>query len=413
MIKKSLIILYLFFVNFLYSQNNVGIGTLNPNPSSLLELSTTDKGLLIPRLTTNERLSIVNPANALLVYDINLNCFYFFKSIGGWSSLCDLIMNTQITNGDLLITLSNGTVINVGNVTGPIGLTGPAGATGLTGAQGPIGLTGPTGATGITGPQGPIGLTGPTGATGLTGPQGPQGPQGPIGLTGPQGPTGLTGPQGPIGLTGPAGATGLTGPQGPIGLTGPTGATGLTGSQGPIGLTGPAGATGLTGPQGPIGLAGPTGLTGSQGPTGLTGPQGSPGINNLVAGDGITISNNTISTNCFPKFISNITLLDLFNNFGSTLWQTIDISSYVPMGTNLAILSFHCYSQEYYKLDFRKNNTSTGLYEPIHLGTSPNNPIKEIQFIVPIDTNRTFEYLFYKFAGNTGGALNISLVGYY
>jgi hypothetical protein len=395
MIKYFTIAFYLFFVSFLYSQNNVGIGTLNPDPSSLLELSTTNKGLLIPRLTTNERLAIVNPSNSLLVYDINLNCFYFFKSIGGWSSLCDLILSTQIINGDLLITLSNGTVINVGNVTGPqgpIGLTGQAGATGLTGPQGPIGLTGLTGATGLTGPQGPIGLTGPAGATGLIGPQGP------IGLTGPTGTTGLTGPQGPIGLTGPAGATGITGPQGPIGLTGPAGVTGLTGPQGPIGLTGPAGVTGSTGPQGPIGL---------------TGPQGSPGTNNLVAGDGITISNNTISTNCLPKFISNITLLDLFNNFGSTLWQTIDISSYVPVGTNLAILSFHCYSQEYYKLDFRKNNTSTGLYAPIHLGTSPNNPIKEIQFIVPIDTNRTFEYLFYKFAGNTGGALNISLVGYY
>ena len=95
------------------------------------------------------------------------------------------------------------------------------------------------------------------------------------------------------------------------------------------------------------------------------------------------------------------------------MWQTIDISSLVPIGSTHAIISFYCYSQEYYKLDFRKNNLSTGLYEPIHLGTSPNNPIKDIQFIVPLDVNRTFDYLFFKFAGNTGGALNISLVGYY
>ena len=256
MIKYFIIAFYLFLVNFLYSQNNVGIGTLNPNPSSLLELSTTDKGLLIPRLTTNERLAIVNPANALLVYDINLNCFYFFKSIGGWSSLCDLIMNTQITNGDLLITLSNGTVINVGNVTGP------------------------TGATGLTGPQGPIGLTGPVGLTGLTGLTGSQGP---IGLTGP---TGLTGSQGPIGLTGPAGATGVSGPQGPVGLTGPQG------SQGP---------TGLTGPQGTIGLTGPAGATGTSGTTGV-------GISNITYNAGImtiTLSNGNSNNFNIGNIVNN------------------------------------------------------------------------------------------------------------
>jgi hypothetical protein len=54
------------------AQNNVGIGTNTPNPKSLLELSATDKGFLVPRLTTAQRLAVALAGAAdaaLLVYD--------------------------------------------------------------------------------------------------------------------------------------------------------------------------------------------------------------------------------------------------------------------------------------------------------------------------------------------------------
>jgi hypothetical protein len=271
--RRIILILLAFISINSFSQNNVGIGTLSPDATSLLELKATDKGLLVPRLTTNQRLSIVNPAVSLLVYDTDFNCFYYFKPIQGWIDMCSNsnvnITNAIVQNDSLFISLSNGTIINAGHVTGdqgPIGLTGPAGPQG---SQGTIGLTG---ATGPQGSQGPIGLTGPIGPqgtqgpTGLTGPAGPQGAQGLIGLTGPAGPQGA---QGLIGLTGPAGL------QGPIGLTGPAGIQGVTG---PIGLTGPAGPQGA---QGPIGLTGSTGPQGATGPIGLTGPAGSAGSNGV------------------------------------------------------------------------------------------------------------------------------------
>jgi hypothetical protein len=50
------------------AQSNVGIGTLNPDPSALLEMQATDKGMLIPRMTSTQRSSIVSPATGLLVY---------------------------------------------------------------------------------------------------------------------------------------------------------------------------------------------------------------------------------------------------------------------------------------------------------------------------------------------------------
>ena len=43
-----------------YSQ--IGIGTNSPNSSSIVDLNTTNKALLLPRLTSEQRSNISNPA---------------------------------------------------------------------------------------------------------------------------------------------------------------------------------------------------------------------------------------------------------------------------------------------------------------------------------------------------------------
>lgn len=47
---------------------NVGINTPTPDNSAQLDIVSTNKGLLIPRMTQAQRISISNPANGLLVY---------------------------------------------------------------------------------------------------------------------------------------------------------------------------------------------------------------------------------------------------------------------------------------------------------------------------------------------------------
>jgi hypothetical protein len=131
-------------------------------------------------------------------------------------SSTDTLSSATVTNGDLILTLTNGGTINAGNVVGPAGaegLQGPAGADGQDGAQGiqgPVGPKGDKGDTGDVGPQGPQGLKGDTGDTG------PQGLPGADGAVGPKGDTGDTGPQGP---QGEKGDNGDTGPAGPAGTT--------------------------------------------------------------------------------------------------------------------------------------------------------------------------------------------------
>ena len=63
----------------LFAQQNVGIGTGTPAPSAQLEINSTSKGLLIPRLTSAQRVAVVSPANGLQVYDTNTNSFWYYK----------------------------------------------------------------------------------------------------------------------------------------------------------------------------------------------------------------------------------------------------------------------------------------------------------------------------------------------
>lgn len=55
------------------SDPRVGIGTTIPNASAKLELNSTTKGFLPPRMTTVQKNAIVTPAAGLMVYDTTLN----------------------------------------------------------------------------------------------------------------------------------------------------------------------------------------------------------------------------------------------------------------------------------------------------------------------------------------------------
>ncbi|WP_178986518.1 hypothetical protein [Winogradskyella helgolandensis] len=63
----TLLSLFLIFTTTCFAQ--VGIGTDTPDASSILELESTDKGLLLPRLTTGERDLIGTPAEGLTIYN--------------------------------------------------------------------------------------------------------------------------------------------------------------------------------------------------------------------------------------------------------------------------------------------------------------------------------------------------------
>lgn len=65
---------------------NVGIGTSTPDASAQLDISSTNKGLLPPRLTTEQRNAINNPANGLIIYNTSTYTLEIYGP-GGWQSL--------------------------------------------------------------------------------------------------------------------------------------------------------------------------------------------------------------------------------------------------------------------------------------------------------------------------------------
>jgi len=65
------------------SQNAVGIGTATPDASAVLDVTSTTKGFLFPRMTEAQRLAIGTPATGLMVYQTNAReGVYIYKSFG-------------------------------------------------------------------------------------------------------------------------------------------------------------------------------------------------------------------------------------------------------------------------------------------------------------------------------------------
>ncbi|MFT5718970.1 MAG: hypothetical protein ACI9T7_003181 [Oleiphilaceae bacterium] len=105
LLSSLILLLALFFkVSITYAQS-MGISDLAiiPDPSSILEMRTTTKGILIPRMTEAERDLISAPANGLMAYNTSTNQFNFYDGIQ-W------IVLMSNSNSDL-----TGEVTSVGN----------------------------------------------------------------------------------------------------------------------------------------------------------------------------------------------------------------------------------------------------------------------------------------------------------
>ena len=76
----KIFILFLIVVSpWIVNAQNVGIGTNVPHSSAALDIEDTTKGILIPRLTTNQRNAIQSPGEGLMVYQTDSSKgFYFF-----------------------------------------------------------------------------------------------------------------------------------------------------------------------------------------------------------------------------------------------------------------------------------------------------------------------------------------------
>jgi hypothetical protein len=118
--KKSIlfsIIFMLLCMKHVQAQNIAinGDGT-DPDASAILDVKSTDKGLLLPRMTLAQRNAIAAPATGLIIYQTdNVTGYYFYD--GGWKPVADhlgnhiateniQLNNHRITNGDSSVGMS-------------------------------------------------------------------------------------------------------------------------------------------------------------------------------------------------------------------------------------------------------------------------------------------------------------------
>ncbi len=123
-ISISIVMIVLIISKKTNAQNNTfpstgsaGIGTTAPNASSLLEIKSTTKGLLIPRMTIKQRNAIASPATGLLIYQTNSTPAFYYYSGTAWQAVSATTSSTWIVNGSNIY-------YNTGNV--GIGLANPA-----------------------------------------------------------------------------------------------------------------------------------------------------------------------------------------------------------------------------------------------------------------------------------------------
>lgn len=166
-------------------------------------------------VTSLSLLSDVNVTNALTGQVLAFNGVNWYAADAGLggdgTSISSAIVNSD---GNLIVTLSTGDVIDAGYVKGD---AGAAGEKGDAGAQGIQGLQGPAGVAGSAGPQGIQGIAGPAGADGLGVSSAVVDSSGNLILTlsngstinagSSAGPKGDAGVQGPQGIQGPAGTS--------------------------------------------------------------------------------------------------------------------------------------------------------------------------------------------------------------
>ncbi len=86
LIKQAIVLTVSLFLAYTVSAQ-VGIGTLTPDSSSILELETTTKGFLMPRLTTSQRDSIINPTVGLQLFNLDDQCIDLFDGTH-WIKTC-------------------------------------------------------------------------------------------------------------------------------------------------------------------------------------------------------------------------------------------------------------------------------------------------------------------------------------
>ncbi len=96
--QKRLFLGCIFFLSLVNSfSQSVGIGTTTPHTKAVLDIKSTDKGILFPMLTTAQRNAIVNPPHGLHIFNTEERCLNYYDSVFQlWNCYCEACQTVVI-----------------------------------------------------------------------------------------------------------------------------------------------------------------------------------------------------------------------------------------------------------------------------------------------------------------------------
>lgn len=101
--KSNILSLLVFTAIFTYTtttQAQVGIGTASPNASAQLEVNSSSKGFLPPRMTSTQRAAITTPASGLMVYQTDGTVGLYYYNGSAWIYIINATSSTlPVANG--------------------------------------------------------------------------------------------------------------------------------------------------------------------------------------------------------------------------------------------------------------------------------------------------------------------------
>src|SRR5687767_1686383 len=91
--KILFLVLGIYWLPVFSSAQNIGIGTTTPHASAMLDVNSTSRGLLVPRMTTAQKNAISAPVNGLLVYQTDSVAGFYVFELSSWKRLEGAVAN--------------------------------------------------------------------------------------------------------------------------------------------------------------------------------------------------------------------------------------------------------------------------------------------------------------------------------
>ena len=114
--KKIIGLLTLFFFiaqTVVHAQVAINTDASNPDNSAMLDIKSTLRGFLMPRMTSTQRTAIGSPADGLMVYDVTTKSLWVFQSGTGW--LNSFLGSGSFSVPDSIVASSPATLLSLTN----------------------------------------------------------------------------------------------------------------------------------------------------------------------------------------------------------------------------------------------------------------------------------------------------------